>query len=61
MHGRSCKLLVDTGAQVSILSKSLWQDLEPRGKLVPYRGGVRAANGNLLGILGTWKRVMRVP
>lgn len=57
VYGRSCKLLVDTGAQVSILSKSLWHALDPNAKLTPYGGTVRAANGSLLGVVGIWSTV----
>ena len=57
VHGQPCKLLVDTGAMVSILSKSLWYDLDPHAKLAPYSGSVRAANGSLLGVWGIWSTV----
>ena len=54
VSGQPCKLLVDTGAQVSILSRAIWRSIEPQGKLTPYQGSVRAANGSHLGVLGTW-------
>ena len=57
VHGQPCKLLVDTGAMVSILSKSLWYNLDPHAKLAPYSGSVRAANGSLLGVWGIWSTV----
>ena len=60
VSGKPCKLLVDTGAQVSILSNSLWETIEPQGRLTPYEGSVRAANGSLLGVLGTWSTFCEV-
>lgn len=54
VSGQSCEFLVDTGAQVSIFSRSVWQCIEPRGKLTPYKGSARAANGSTLGVLGIW-------
>uniref|UniRef100_A0A3B3SS97 Peptidase A2 domain-containing protein n=1 Tax=Paramormyrops kingsleyae TaxID=1676925 RepID=A0A3B3SS97_9TELE len=53
--GIEAYLLVDTGAQVSVVPRSFWESATGgRQGLVPYVGAVAVANGAELKILGKW-------
>uniref|UniRef100_A0A3B3R2G6 Peptidase A2 domain-containing protein n=1 Tax=Paramormyrops kingsleyae TaxID=1676925 RepID=A0A3B3R2G6_9TELE len=53
--GIEAYLLVDTGAQVSVVPRSFWESVTGgRQELVPYVGAVAVANGAELKILGKW-------
>uniref|UniRef100_A0AAR2JZ36 Peptidase A2 domain-containing protein n=1 Tax=Pygocentrus nattereri TaxID=42514 RepID=A0AAR2JZ36_PYGNA len=61
IHGKvleqPARCLIDTGAQVSLLSSTFLSDLRVNAlaELQTYKGKVRVANGALLDILGTWE------
>uniref|UniRef100_A0A3B1IVL0 Peptidase A2 domain-containing protein n=1 Tax=Astyanax mexicanus TaxID=7994 RepID=A0A3B1IVL0_ASTMX len=56
--GNDEHLLIDTGAQVSIVSKKTWLDItEGRSDLQSYEGRVAVANGGEMEILGKWQTV----
>ena len=54
-------LLVDSGATLSIIPKSLWLDMTKGGsELMGYSGDVAAANGGGMVILGKWQTVCQL-
>uniref|UniRef100_A0A8B9J5V6 SRCR domain-containing protein n=1 Tax=Astyanax mexicanus TaxID=7994 RepID=A0A8B9J5V6_ASTMX len=56
--GNDEHLLIDTGAQVSIVSKKTWLDITGGGSdLQSYEGRVAVANGGEMEILGKWQTV----
>lgn len=55
VEGVNCNLLVDTGAQVSVVAKEFWLQATGGGsELLPYTGTVSAANGGRMSIIGKW-------
>uniref|UniRef100_A0A8C1QK84 Peptidase A2 domain-containing protein n=1 Tax=Cyprinus carpio TaxID=7962 RepID=A0A8C1QK84_CYPCA len=59
--GKVCDLLLDTGAQVSVVSKEFWQKATNGGsELVPYLGKVSVADGGQMNIVGKWSTVCQI-
>ena len=59
--GVETMLLVDSGATLSIIPKSLWSDMTKGGsELVGYAGDVSAANGGGMVILRKWQTVCQL-
>uniref|UniRef100_A0A8C1LF44 Peptidase A2 domain-containing protein n=2 Tax=Cyprinus carpio TaxID=7962 RepID=A0A8C1LF44_CYPCA len=56
--GCETRLLIDTGAQVSIVPKQFWLNVTNGGSsLDGYQGRVAVANGGEMSILGRWQTV----
>lgn len=56
--GCETRLLIDTGAQVSIVPKQFWLNVTKGGSsLDGYQGKVAVANGGEMSILGRWQTV----
>lgn len=56
--GVNCHLLVDTEAQVSIISHTFWLKNKPGGaQLTGYNDKVSVANGGHMEIFGRWQTV----
>lgn len=54
--GVECNLLVDTGAQVFIVSQNFWREATGGGaELLDYEGRVAVADGSQMEILGRWQ------
>lgn len=59
--GVDCSLLVDTGAQVSVVAKEFWQRATGgKSTLEPYTGTVSAANGGPMSIMGKWAAACQI-
>lgn len=56
LGGVETRLLVDTGAQVSIVPKPFWLEAAGGGgDLVEYRGRLKIANGDQMEVIGQWE------
>lgn len=56
LGGVETRLLVDTGAQVSIVPKPFWLEATGGGgDLVEYRGRLKVANGDQMEVIGQWE------
>lgn len=59
--GVDCVLLIDTGAQVSVVSKQFWLKVTNGGSaLMPYAGTVSVADGGQINIVGKWSTVCQI-
>ena len=59
--GSECHVLVDTGANASIIPKSVWLSVtNGDGKLMEYTGDASAANGGPMCVVGRWQTVCQL-
>lgn len=57
-----CEVMVDSGAQVSMVHEQVWRNATggKSGTLQPYHSTVKVANGQFLSVLGSWSTVMNI-
>lgn len=62
IDGYESEVLIDSGAQVSMVHESIWRDVTQgkRDTLAPYHGTLRVANGQCLNILGLRSAVVNI-